>query len=71
MPWNGASFPFFGMPLVLSPENLPNLLVFFIKFNGLAVTKIDGADVVTELDGAKTVGEKILGSKGVTFNCNG
>ena len=62
MPWNGAIFPFFGMPFVLSPENLPNLLVFFVKFDGL---------VVAELDGAEAVGEKKLGSKGVTYNCNG
>ena len=71
MSWNGAIFPFFGIPLVLSPEDLPNLLVFFVKFDGTAVTKIDGANAVVELDGAKAVGEKILGSRGVTCNCNG
>ena len=71
MPWNGANFPFFGMPLVLSPKNLPNLLVFFVKFDRPAVAKIDGVDAVVELNGVETVGEKILGSRGVTCNCNG
>ena len=71
MPWNDVIFPFFGMLLVLSSEDLLNLLVFFVKFDELAVTKIDGADAVAELDGAEAVGEKILGSRGVSCNCNG
>ena len=46
MLWNGVNFPFIGMPLVLSLENLPNLLVFFVKLDGVAVTKIDGVDAI-------------------------